>query len=225
MTIKNPWLDVPDVAPFVLAADREGIARFNRTASEETRVDLNLLPEPFQGNPEAHIVLLGLNPGLSIEDAGIHEEGGFAKRLRANHAHERADFPFYLLHPEVKGPGRRWWERRLRRLLEIAPRQVVAQQLLCIEYFPYHSVRFGARLRVPSQEYGFHLAGEAIRRRAVVIVMRSRRLWEAAVPQLAAYDRAFSLRSVQNISVTPRNCPEGFPAIVEALRSSTPWGP
>lgn len=219
--MKNPWLDVPDAAPFVLPGDAGVIERFNRSAPDRTRIDLNLLPEPFQGHPEAPVVLLSLNPGLSKEDAAIHAGSPFAKRLRANHAHEESDFPFYLLHPEVEGPGRRWWDRRLRRVLEIAPRNVVARRLLCIEYFPYHSVRFGARLMVPSQEYGFHLAREAIRRRAVIIVMRSRRLWQAAVPELDTYERAFSLRSVQNISVTPNNCPLGFPEIVRAMNVST----
>lgn len=218
--MKNPWLAVPEVAPFILPGDAGVVERFNQTAPSETRVDLNLLPEPFQGNPDAPVVLLGLNPGLSDEDAAIHADRLFAQRLRANHAHESADYPFYLLHPEVQGPGRNWWDRRLRRVLELAPRQRVAQRLLCIEYFPYHSVRFGARLRVPSQEYGFYLARQAVRRGAVVVIMRSHRLWHAAVPELDSYERAFSLRSVQNISVTPNNCPLGFPAIVQAMGAS-----
>lgn len=215
--MKNPWLAVPEVAPYVLAADAEIIGHFNRSASRETRVDLSLLPEPFQGNPEAPVVLLGLNPGLSEEDTGIHADPLFAKRLRANHAHESVDYPFYLLHPEVRGPGRNWWDRRLRRVLEIVPRERLAERLLCIEYFPYHSVRFGARLRVPSQEYGFYLARRAVRRGAVVIIMRSQRLWHAAVPELESYELAFRLRSVQNIAVTPNNCPLGFPAVVRAI--------
>jgi len=215
--MKNPWLAVPAVAPFILPADSEIVERFNQTASPKTRIDLNLLPEPFQGNPEAPVVLLGLNPGLSGEDAATHADTLFAERLRANLAHDSADYPFYLLHPEVRGPGRNWWDRRLRRVLETAPRQRVAQRLLCIEYFPYHSVRFAARLRVPSQDYGFHLARQAVRRGAVVVIMRSHRLWYAAVPELKSYERAFSLRSVRNISVTPNNCPLGFPAIVRAM--------
>lgn len=218
MNLRNPWIDVPASAPFVLDADSELITRFNRTASEATRVDLGLLPEPFQGNPLAPIVLLGLNPGWSSEDAAVHSQPHFARLLRANLVHENAQFPFYLLGPDVKGPGRQWWERRLSQLLASAPREVVCQKILCIEYFPYHSVRFAHhRLKVPSQEYGFHLAREAIRRNAVVIVMRSRRLWEVALPELASYPRTYFLRSPRNITVSRNNCPAGFDDVLSAL--------
>jgi hypothetical protein len=97
--------------------------------------------------------------------------------------------------------------------------EVVARGVLCVEYFPYHSVRFAhSSVRVPSQEYGFWLVREALQRRAVVIVMRARRLWEQAIPVLRDYGKLFGLNSPQNVSITPRNCPEGFPVAIRQLR-------
>jgi hypothetical protein len=58
-------------------------------------------------------------------------------------------------------------------------------------------------------------------RNAVVVVMRSHRYWFAAVPELATYRQLFSLRSSQSTYVSPRSCPDGFDAIVEALKQGT----
>ena len=90
--------------------------------------------------------------------------------------------------------------------------------VLCVEFFGYHSDRFAHRkLRLPSQDYGVHLVRQAMARNAVVVVMRSRRFWFDAVLELESYPRRFSLRNVQSTYVSPRNCPDGFDAIVGAV--------
>ena len=63
--MQNPWGDLPQTAPFVLACDKQAIDDFNRTATSEHTIYLDLLPEPYAGNPEARIMLLNLNPGYS----------------------------------------------------------------------------------------------------------------------------------------------------------------
>jgi hypothetical protein len=217
--MQNPWHELPHEAPFVLAEDGEAIERFNRTASDATRIHLQVLPEPFLGNPEAPIVLLGLNPGFSSADALCHSDPIFAQLSRDNLEHRASDYPFYLLNPEVRGPGRDWWDRRLGHLLRIIQRDVVADRVLCIEYFGYHSVRFGHRqLRLPSQDYGFFLVRKAMSRGSLVVLTRGRRTWLDAVPELQTYPRLFTLRSVQNTTITSRNCPEGFPEIIALLK-------
>ena len=62
--MRNPWIDLPETAPFVLACDKQGIGDFNHTAKPEHTIHLELLPEPYTGNPEAMIILLNLNPGF-----------------------------------------------------------------------------------------------------------------------------------------------------------------
>ena len=216
--MRNPWLDLPHTSPFVLADDMEAIEAFNTTATDAVRIHVELLPEPFLGDPHAPIVLLGLNPGFSPEDIPHHSDPTFAHLLRLNIAHGQSDFPFYLLNPRIAGPGQKWWERRLSRLLEVAPRETIAKKLLNIEYFPYHSDRFAHhRLRVASQDYGFFLVREAVHRGALVILMRGHRLWFSAVPELATYGRLFTLRSVQNTTISRKNCPEGFEEVLAVL--------
>src|SRR2546427_6801526 len=117
--VRNPWLDLPHQAPFVLTEDAKAVADFNRSATDATRSHVELLPEPFLGDPKAPVVLLSLNPGFSHEDADCHTDPTFARLSRANLEHRACDHPFYLLNPTVSGPGRRWWDRRLSRLLDL----------------------------------------------------------------------------------------------------------
>jgi hypothetical protein len=81
---RNPWLDLPDRQPFALPDDLSLIEEFNRKSSANYQVDLNLLPEPFIGRPDAPVVLLNLNPGWSPGDAEWHAKHAFVRLIRAN---------------------------------------------------------------------------------------------------------------------------------------------
>lgn len=217
--VSNPWLLLPAAAPFVLASDRDALDRFQKQAKPEHTVDPTLQPEPFLGRPDAPVVLLGLNPGWSAEDARWHADPAFARLCRQNLRHEASEYPFYLLNPAIaQAPGAQWWRKRLRQVHEAVGLEVAARGILCVEYFPYHSRNFGGQAPLlPSQQYSFALVGQAIARNAVVVVMRSSRLWRAAIPGLASYARCFTLNNPQSVYVSPRNCPLGFPAAIEAL--------
>jgi hypothetical protein len=215
----NPWIALPESAPFVLPADAAVIERFNCSAPEPFWLRLDLLPEPFVGRQDAPVVLLALNPGFSDSDPGLHGSATFAASVRKNIRHDSQAYPFYLLDPSNKGPGYDWWRQRLRLLLEEFGAPLVSRSLLCVEYFPYHSRRYAhAKLDVPSQSYARQLVHAAVQRDAVVIVMRGWNLWREAVPALENARRCFRLRSVQNVSVTPKNCPDGFAAVREVLQ-------
>ena len=163
------------------------------------------------------LVLLGLNPGFEEPDPEVHARPEFQTLLRNNYSEVPSNFPFYFLDPTFESPRRRWWEGRLRWLLEKCDAKALARSILCVEYFPYHSRRFHhASLQLPSQQYRFGLARSGIARGAIVIIMRARKLWISRVPELAKYSRAFTLNSPQNVVVSPRNC-AGFDAIVSAI--------
>src|SRR5207245_11805556 len=116
-----------------------------------------ILPEPFVGDKDAPVVLLSNNPGFG-EGALPKRDPAFMARLRNNLAHGPADYPFLFLAPEFGGPGKTWWERKLKCLLKRFEREVVARSILNVVYFPYPSRRFGhRRLRLASRQYSFHL--------------------------------------------------------------------
>jgi hypothetical protein len=143
----NPWPALRPRVLFVLDGDRAAIDVFNREASDSTRVQTALLPEPFVGRLAAPIILLLLNPGVSDEDFALHRLPKFRDRVRRCHRQEAVPYPNYHLDPAVTGPGARWearWVTRVTRpLLKEFGAQTVAANVTLLEYFPYHTRRFG----------------------------------------------------------------------------------
>ena len=112
----NPWQRLPLDAPFVLPEDHAAIADFNASSPGEKLVHLEVLPEPFLGRPDAPVVVLGLNPGFKDTDLVQHRDPSFASRSRCNLLHGPANYPFYLLDPEIERT--KWWERKLGALIQ-----------------------------------------------------------------------------------------------------------
>ena len=215
----NPWIELPTVHPYVLSIDEPAINQYNCNASEQHRLRLDVLPEPFIGSLTAPVVILGLNPGFDNRDPEIHANPQFQELLRANYRHSLSDLPFFFLDPRFKSPGREWWEKKLKPLIDRFTTEEIAHSLFCVEYFPYHSQRFRRMGQpLPSQWYAFDLVSEAIIRNAVIVIMRARKLWLEAVPELGKHSRVYTLKSPQNVVISPRNCPE-FEVIVSAIRN------
>jgi hypothetical protein len=219
MSEDNPWTRLPHQPPFVLAEDRPLLD--GRGDRSDIAVDTTLIPEPFLGDPAAAIVLLNLNPGWSGEDAWWHAQPTFREASLLCLQHQSRKFPFFLLDPRFSGaPGNTWWNRKLKPLVERCGIEVVARSLFCLELFPYHSKRFGhRRLRLPSQEYSLTLLREAIARNALVVVMRSLRLWCERVPELTAADLV-QVSSVQNPVLSELNLGDRFHELITKIGSS-----
>lgn len=170
------------------------------------------------GLPGSDIMLLNLNPGFSEAEVQYHHlDDHFRRAALANLAHEDQPYPFYFLDPKVESPGHKWWQGRLRTLIEEFGADRLSRRLLCLEFFPYHSESYDRNTpRVPSQEYNFALLRGAIKRDAVIVVMRARDLWFDAVPELQNA-RVFRLNSTQAVYITPNNCPLGFAEVIKRL--------
>jgi hypothetical protein len=233
----NPWHRLPKEPPHVLLEDQEKAETFNLKAKKARPhhfLHLDLIPEPFVGRPDAPVVLLGNNPGVkSPETAADRRKPAFADRLRKNllHALSSDTFPFLYLDPGPNIPprSREWWDRKLKHLFrEFGPdqdvaRSILARSILAVEFFPYVSHRFGhGRLSLPSQQYGFNLVRNAMKRGAVIVLTRGRRRWEKAVEDLAKYPRLVRLKEVQRAPITPDNCPDPdqYQAIARAIRAT-----
>lgn len=218
----NPWNLLPEQAPFVLPSDAFAVEVFNKGAQNNYKLQIeSKLPEPFLGNPTAPIVLLNLNPGFA-EDDYLYIEDPVARELQlGNLRHLSAAYPFYHLDPRMaRFGGAKWWTRRFRDLIELVGVGVVANQIFCVELFPYSSVEYrGMRRVLGSQRYGFHLVNQAIDRRALIVLMRSRREWCEAVPRLAYYDRLHQCSGPRNPYINSVQLSKAFPEIVRILRA------
>lgn len=220
--MQNPWLFLPEASPFVLPGDRESILNFNARAKQDHKIHLELLPEPYLGNPQAKIVLLNGNPGFDEDVHIYHNNANFVKAYRTNLYHERQEYPFYLLNPQFeKSPGFEWRYDTLERLLIQFHYDLkkIANEIFVIEYFPYPSKNFGFYKGILSQQYSFYLLKEAMKRDALIIQMRAKTNWQKMNPYLRSYHRYYVLNSPQNVKITENNCPDGYPEILRALES------
>jgi hypothetical protein len=107
---------------------------------------------------------------------------------------------------------------RLRRLIEVVGQERVAKRMMWLQYVGYQSREYRPfPVRLPSQDFAFSLLREAMSSGKVVVIGRSRKLWLAAVPELADYDY-IELRSPRSPYLTPKNTgKDAYTRIVEAL--------
>jgi len=207
----NPWHELPMRAPFVLPGDGLAVDVFNKNVADDNlRLHTETPPEPFLGRLDAPIVVLLLNPGVSKTG----EYGAtLADKIRA--AEKQTDH-FYL------GRDNRWWDRLVRQLRRDRPRAELGKSILSIEFFPYRSISFGCgHLRLPSQEFSFALARQAIGRKAAIIVARGERHWIGAVPELGTHSGLIRMRNPRVASLSATNLgAEGYQILLDALDRS-----
>lgn len=222
----NPWLNLPNSALYVLPEDRPYIERFNsgRTGTNENyHIHLDVRPEPYMGRPDAPVLLLNGNPGYGEDAIPFHQHDTyFIASHRRNLLHETSEYPLYLVDPKNSmSSGYVYWAPYLRELIVDVGREKVAKQLFIVEYFPYASraYGFGTRTVIPSQRYSFHLVREAIKRQAIIILMRKKKEWVEAIPELLTYPAFYILNNPQRVYITQGNCPDGYPLAVRKLRA------
>lgn len=217
----NPWASLPKTPPFVLPQDAGVIEKFNEHAPPNKRYDLSLMPEPFFGNPLAPVIALALNPGWSPSDADVHAAEKFRAQSRDSLTHRLRPHPFLHLQPDAVTPGAQWWNRIARKLIDEIGIERMSAGLMCVQYFPYHSVEYKPTGElVPSQAYGFALVRAAMERGADVIIMRSGRQWRLAVPALASYARIHHVINPRNPTLSPGNLAASFDALLKRLREA-----
>lgn len=219
--MNNPWTNLPSEPPYYLPAEKPFIDLYNRDAHADHVIRSELLPEPYLGRPDAPVVLLNLNPGFDEREIPFHTKDKFFIMIcRKNLLHQDQKYPFYLLDPQISASlGSQWWQKKLRVPIERVGIERVANKVLCLEYFPYHSKSYKHMKKTfASQAYTFLLAKESIRRNAMIIIMRSSKTWHKALPQLAAYPNLFTLKNPQNVTISPGNLPDGFEKLISALK-------
>jgi hypothetical protein len=192
------------------------------SAHPKCQIAIESIPEPFIGNPaSAKIVFLLLNPGHDQTDKASHSRDDFKAAMFKNLRHETQEHPFYPLNPEFRDTGSaKWWRRRLSKLIERddVGEQILAEKILAIEWFPYHSCRWAASgRRCSSQEYSFQLAKKMLSKPGTIVVgMRSKRLWGQVDPEFLTVPY---LRSPQNVCVSKANMESDiFEQIVNTLK-------
>lgn len=218
----NPWLRLPDTAPYVLPEDEAAVARFNwrLPADDERRIDLELVPEPFIGYQDAPVLILMHNPGKAPGDQAMFSQLSIARASRQSIT-APGGTPMYTLAAEMAGtpagayyrdalkgfrnPGRSW--------------QDLAEKVLFVEQHGYHSTRSSSIPGgLPSQEFGFALVRQAMKQHRVIVIGLAASKWYAAIPGLDEYSRKVTKNSPQTRALSRGNLGEaGFNMISTAL--------
>lgn len=219
MRLENPWLSHTAGEP-VHALDEPHVEAYNEILAGKPDLQLSMRsvdrPVPYLGNPDAPVLWLLANPGLSETDiyfADFHSQAGHASRT-----HE--DKTLYPLLKCVKeDPARQWLESRLKEPIQELGRECVADNLFLVEYHPYHSVSYSQLpVTLPTQHYTFGLVRRAIQRKALIILSRPELAWQVAVPELRDADVA-RLSSSRSAHLSRKNLgPDNFDRIITLMR-------
>jgi len=206
LPLENPWRVLPEQPPYILPADREVL---RSSGKDPAQLRLNLLPMPFLGDPRtASVVLLALNPGYHPRDDVDILDSTY--RDLAKQSLLLGPSSLWCLDGRIRGtPAHRWWSTHLSRLIIDCGLQKVRQAIACVQWFPYHSATFRHLGRtLPSQEYGFRLVMQAVNRNGLIVILRSKRLWLQAVPQIDVA-HFLQLRVPRSAFLSPANLPPG----------------
>lgn len=221
--MKNPWIELSETEPYVLPSDLEQVMTFNarRRLSECKRLQLHVVPEPYIGRIDAPIVFLKLNPGFRPDDARFSNDHYAREVWRKNLLHEPLEYPFYPLDPNLTWSSTAmWWRSRLREILELFDDGIVANNVLCIEAFPYHSCDTpGFPGILPSQQYSFTLVEQTIDRGATILMANAVKWWFTQVPRLEGFERLHIARTARGGYLSRGVYPEGFTAMANILRT------
>jgi len=250
--IKNLWPELIEAKNYCLKEDLDIIKAFNE--KEKTRkekyekakkdpkkakdfeIRLDLIAEPFVGNPKANIIVLAANPGVSI---GVRELDLYKKHpkfktdiIKYHRDHKSITYPYYYFNPDYDAhPGYDWATARFNSLQKESEIdwKVLSNKILYLQYFPYHSKNFKNIKKgeyLECQKYTFQLLANGIDRNALIICFRCFDLWDQALKDnirpnlsLKTYENLIVLNSAQSVYVTKNNMKENdFEKLLKALK-------
>lgn len=212
---QSPWLDLKPI--FVLPEDFAAIIN-NKNYSN---LHLDTLPEQVIGGIDrAKVVFLLLNPGFSDTDITTNMALPGLLEANRNNLIDPYGSPFYYFGSGFEQTGGyKWWSRILNPLIkEGISKSILYEKIMAIEYFPYHSKNWKNMPQVPSQQYAYNLVKEAINRKKIIIIMRSKNLWFKEVPSLVSYEHKHVIKNPRNPVMSSANLGyENFNSIISIL--------
>jgi hypothetical protein len=233
---RNPWRRLPDKPPFILAEDKDAVMEFNKQANEKGHphaLNLQIIPVPFGGRPNAPLVLLGNISGAGDEHMDDYKKWPkYADRMRKNLLHENVDFQFLPFGPDPIPGHKEWWARTLRHLLKEdygngdTAENTLARSILAVDFFPYRSCSNEYHQEklslMSSQGYSRVLVFNAMENGAVIVIRYGRERWFDAVRGLRTYQHLVLLWEARRTHISPKGVetPNGYKKIVDKIKAS-----
>lgn len=170
-------LDYATLRTQISQADHEAVPSYNKRRHVDHHLDADLGPCPYEGDIEAApIVLLLANPCSNDVGPNGHDPDPSI----------RAKWPLWGLNPGGNEVLHRWWLRRLGALIALTDLTTVSRQVVATQLTPWASRKFDPDCTLPSRRLMLQVAESAVDRGALLVVMRSARLWNES-PKIAGY--------------------------------------
>jgi hypothetical protein len=237
--MENPWHDLinsKDKSNLILENEKEIIRKFNDKNRElgpdnfyNYHIHTEILPAPFMGDVHnSPIVLLTLNPGWDEKELEKDFYNLYSNYWESMMKHEfiLPDLPLFCLEDEYTAISP-YWNSKLQHLISRTSKEAVAKNVSVIQFFPYQSKKYKALYKglsadyLDSQKYNFKLVRQAIDRKALIIILRSRRIWIEAVKELESYPNVRYTRSVLNPVLSENNLGDSFFEIIERIKKNS----
>ncbi|HXA02627.1 MAG TPA: hypothetical protein VNW99_11605 [Cytophagaceae bacterium] len=214
--MQNPWTNIFDgdigrLDRYSLKEERPVIDEFNKSISDEFKIYDTVFPSAYSNIKTSDILLLLTNPGYDQKekDNGVYDDTERISQYLRNLIEDTVPTSEKLLSP--------YWEKKLNKLTKIYPLEIVKSHISIVQFFPYHSIKFREIPKklikkyfpnsnyLPSQEYTFHLLREALIRKPVIIITRSKKQWLEALPELNTYEYCFETNNYRNPILSENN--------------------
>lgn len=207
----NPWATIKDRS-YVLENEK------NAAGNEQYKFHTDLPPQPFQGNPDAQIWILMLNPCYSLDDEKYYnnEENRlnamlnqltFSEPETGNHWH-------YVLDNAENNFSRRWFEKRFITNKDMGiTADNVDQKIFILQACGYASEKFNDNLHkmvkyFPHMEYAQKLARWGLNYGKRIVIARCKDYWLNvldAKKHPENFNNIYFFSSTQNLSFSAGN--------------------
>jgi len=144
--MENPWKKIKG-PNFYTIEDKKTIEAFNaKQKNDEFKIDLELFPEPYMGDPKANITLLFTNPGKKGNEKDNYKKfKRFEDALLKNLTHDNEEYPYYYLHEDLKeSDGGKWLRTRMKDLIDGKEEnaKLISESIFTLQLHPFHSKKF-----------------------------------------------------------------------------------
>ena len=237
----NPWKELTEkvesnyfqlIPNNSLDADKKVIENFNQKQSELYELKTSMMPAHFTGNIlKSKIVLLATNPGyVEREVENFYSNPKFIKERILDLSFSRDSF---ISDDKERIKESPYWNQKLRWLIEETNFQNVSKNIALLQFNPYHSIKFREIAKkyfkntnsteyLDSQKYGFILLKYCIEQDKLIVILRSKKAWLKAVPELSEYEKKGNVITIKNKRqpfISPNNfeSKNGFNKLVNKL--------
>jgi hypothetical protein len=227
----NPWKELIEKVDenyklyndrYIIDEDLKVIEKFNKSfrtekTKDEFQIHFQIHPSHYTGNVEnAKVLLLATNPGyVESEIDTLYKLPAFHKEMIQNLNFETKTF--INLDKERIEQGK-YWQQKTKQLREdVGNNDIVYEKMALIQFFPYHSKKFRKIAKkyfengeeyLKTQKFAFELIKSAIKNNKKIIILRSKKEWYKAIPELKLYKEeggVFEISNYRQPYITPKN--------------------